>query len=151
MNSDAEKGGSRGRFLPFYFARLRLVSARDPLRGAECGHRRPHALQPLFADPQRHQVGLGEIAVVVCVFLAPHAESLARIDGAAAQHVARGPRFRQRLSGHRRLIERGRSIEQYAIDGKQFAGAYQKSVADNDLFDGDSFRSIGGFAVCDTR
>lgn len=44
MNSDAEKGGSRERFLPFYFARRWFDRARDQLRRAECGHRRPHSL-----------------------------------------------------------------------------------------------------------
>src|SRR3546814_20779693 len=44
MNSDAEKGGSRERFLPFYFARRRLVWVNKRARLAELGHRGRTAL-----------------------------------------------------------------------------------------------------------
>ena len=81
----------------------------------------------------------------------PHAEGLARIDRAAAQHIPRASSFRQRLSRHRELVERGRSIEKDAVDGKQFAGTHHQSVADGDLFDGDGLCSMCRLAMRDTR
>ena len=69
-------------------------------RAGQFGHGRTHLLDPLGRDDERRQIGVGEIAVVVRVFLAAHRTGLAT------------PAVGVRVEQHRGLLHRATVFDQ---------------------------------------